>query len=395
MTFRDDLVLIGWLSTLAPESALLPGAGPLAVAAARGAFPAGDGLDEGLANCLRRSAATAMLQCFEPAAAAHAQQAVMARKDAFRAALDRHEPALVVIAGLIAEVEGLGKFANRIAPSVIEAFRVQGRDLFPREESGGARLAIGVLEALLAGADPHGRYAVERELASLHQRAGDPGRAAELRGAEDGFSSLDAADQSAGRGDMDQARQHLGRAQRLFERAGLLAGLAAVKRREAALLDPPDRIPLLLDAVRLSRSVPDDHRGVVEGLEELSRAFAESGRTGPAVAALGEIAGLQRAAADAVGEARALQLAGRLLCEAFGEQQEAGPGLVMLLFAADIGGTVDPVLSDLTHRYVQGFQYTLSDAEWSAVEPLFDQDRGAVVDATFARYRTRYAEELP
>lgn len=395
MTLRDDLVLIGWLSALAPEAALLPGAGPAATAAVRDAFPEGGGLDEGLANGLRRSAATAVLHGVPFERAAEAQRAVMAAREVFARALDRDEPAVVAIGSALREIDAVSAWAWRLAPSVIEAFRVQGRDLFPREETGGARFAIGVLERLLLTADPHARPQLEKELASLHQRAGDAGRAAELRGAGDGFSMLDAADQAAGRGDMDLARQHLQVAARLFSRAGQVPGIAAVRRREAALLDPPDRVPLLLEAVRLSRSVPDDHRGVIEGLEELSRAYAEDGRIGPAVAALGEVARLQRAMADAVGEARALQLAGRLLCEASGEAQEPGPGLVMLLLGADIGGTVDPVLADLTRRYVQGFQYTLSDAEWAAIEPLFDQDRSAIVDATFARYRARHAEDLP
>lgn len=395
MTLRDDLVLIGWLSPLAPESALLPGAGAAAVAAVRTTFREAAELDEGLANGLRRSAATAVLHDVPFEAAPEAQRAVMAARDVFLRALDRDEPALLAIAGVLREVDAVAPHAWRLAPTVIEVFRVQGRDLFTREESGGARLAIGVLEGLLATADPHARFVVEKELASLHQRAGDPARAAELRGAGDGFSMLDAADQAAGRGEMDLARQHLQAAALLFSRAGQLPGIAAVRRREAALLDPPDRVAPLLEAVRLSRSVPDDHRGVVEGLEELSRAYSEDGRVGPAVAALGDIARLQREAADAVGEARALQLAGRLLCEAFGEVQEPGPGLVMLLLGADIGGTVDPVLADLTRRYVQGFQYTLSDIEWAGIEPLFDQDRGAIVDATFARYRARFAEDLP
>ena len=67
----------------------------------------------------------------------------------------------------------------------------------------------------------------------------------------------------------------------------------------------------------------------------------------------------------------------------------------MLLWAADIGGSVDPVLADLTHRYVQGFQYTLTDRQWAEIEPLFDQYREAIVDVAFARYREEFSKDLP
>lgn len=392
---RDDLILVGWLSGLAPDSALLPGAGPLATAEVVSAYPDAAGLDEGLANCLRRCVATAVLQVIPPERAAEPQRAVMTRKDAFRDLLADERPLLAALSAEIGKVPALQPVAGSMAASVLDLFRLQARELFPREEDGGAARAVRVLEQLRERVDAHGRLAVEAELASLHQRAGDVARASEIRGNEDGFTWLDRADQAAGNGDMEPARAHLARARQLFERAGLVAGLAAVRRREAALMEPSDRVGVLVDAVRLSRRAPGDTRGEVEGLEDLSRAWSESGRLGPAVAALGEIARLQRQAADPVGEARALQLAGRLLCEAPGAEQDAGAGLVMLLWAADIGGSVDPVLADLTHRYVQGFQYTLSDAEWARIEPLFDQNREAVVDATFARYRHDHARELP
>lgn len=395
MAVRDDLALIGWLAALAPESAQLAGAGPRATAALAAGYREAAELDLGLANCLRRCVATAAVHHLPPSEAGPVQRKVMADKARFLAALDLEEPALVAIAGLVEAFPGLAGRGFEVAPSVLEAFRVQARELTPREDEGGARAAIGVLEAILPGVGAAARLVVERELAWLHTRAGELGRAAELRGAEDGFSFLDAADHAAGRGDMDVATAQLSRAQRHFERTGSLPGMAAVRRRRAALLEPEERPPLLREAVRLSRGAADDLRGVVEGLEELSRAYSESGQLGPAVACLGEIAALQRLAADAAGEARALQLAGRLLCEAPSEAQEPGPGLVMLLWAADIGGTVDAVLADLTHRYVQGFQYTLTDAEWAKIEPLFEEDRDTVVNRTFARFREQFAQELP
>jgi hypothetical protein len=67
----------------------------------------------------------------------------------------------------------------------------------------------------------------------------------------------------------------------------------------------------------------------------------------------------------------------------------------MLLFAADIGGSVDPVVADLVKSYVAGFSYTLTEAQFSAIEPLFDADRDALVSETFTRYRNAHASELP
>ena len=154
-------------------------------------------------------------------------------------------------------------------------------------------------------------------------------------------------------------------------------------------------LPLLLfEAIRLSRDA-NDTRGEVEGLEDLSRAYAESGRPGPAVAALGRMAKLHRAAVEPLGEARALQLAGRLLCEGYGADRDPGAGMVLLLWAADIGGTQDPVLADLTRRYIEGFQFTLSDAEFASIEAIFDRPRALVVAEVLARYERDHPKELP
>lgn len=395
MNVRDDLALVGWLTSLAPDAAHLPGAGPLASAALGALYRDPSELDAGLANCLRRCVATVAIQAVEPREAAALHRRIMGKKQLFADALGRTEPLVVAIARTIDAVEGLAGQGDKLAPLVLETFRVQARELAPREEHGGAQAAIGVLEQLRDRSDASARMAVEAELASLHGRAGAPDRAAELRGAEDGTTALDAADHAAAAGDMDIATAHLSRALKIFERQGSLAGMAAVRRRRAALLPPEERAPILKEAVRMSREATDDLRGVIEGLEELSRGYSESGNLGAAVGALGQIAEIQRAVGDAAGEARALQLAGRLLCESSAPHQDPGPGLVMLLFAADIGGTVDAVMADLVHRYVRGFQYTLTDAEWEAIEPLFEQDRAAVVDFTFARYRSEHAEELP
>jgi hypothetical protein len=395
MNVRDDLALVGWFAGLAPDAAQLPGAGPLATRALQALYRDPADLDVGLSNCLRRCVATVAVQAVDRREAPVVQRRVMARKDAFAALLTREEPLIVAIAAGIDAVEGLSGRGFQLAPVVLDTFRVQARELYPREEYGGARAAIEVLEALLVGSDAATKHVLQRELASLHGRAGEYEKAAELRGVEDGFTALDSADHAAGRDDMEAASVHLSRAQKMFERSGSLAGMAAVRRRRAALVDPEERVPVLKEAIRMSKDAGDDLRGIVEGLEELSRAWSESGKVGPAVAALGEIARIQRSVGDAAGEARALQLAGRLLCESSGAEQEPGPGLVMLLWAADIGGTVDPVLADLTHRYVQGFQYTLSDREWASIEPLFDKNRAAIVDATFARYLSRHAEDLP
>ncbi len=394
MSVRDDLVLIGWLADLAPEVAGLPGAGARATKAVRGAFRAAAQLDEALANCLRRAAATAVLQLPERVDPVEGQRALLADRAGFAALLDRDEPAVVAVAARLDAIGPTRGSGPRLAPLVLEAFRVQARDLFPREDMGGTRYALDVLEALREDADPHRRLVIERALAALHARRGEAGPAAALGGPGDGAAALVEADSAAGRGDLDAARARLGVARQRFQAAGDLAGVAAVLRREAALVEPEARPPTLREAVALARQ-GGDPAGEAEGLEELSRAFAEAGRLGPAVAALGEVARLARAAVDASGEARALQLAGRLLCEAPAGQDEPGRGLVMLLHAADIAGSVDPVVADLVRRYVTGFQYTLDDVRFARIEPLLDRDREEVVEEAFADYRRTHRLELP
>lgn len=386
---RDDLVLVGWLSKLAPESSLHPDSGACATAAVRALFPTAESLDDALANTLRRSLATVLVE--EPRWVLH-QPEVIDDKARFRPALDSTEPASVVLQRLAASFPALAPDAARIALLWVPTFRVQARDILPHDDRAGLLAAVAALTELSTRA-PSAQ--VGRELASLHQRLGNVAIASELRGPDDGQAVMDLADHAAQAGDMARAKDLLARAQVLFSRAGLIAGMAAVKRREAALLDPEGRVAVLFDAIRLSRDARNDQRGEVEGWEDLSRAYSEQGRIGPAVAALGRMAKLHRAGAEALGEARALQLSGRLLCEAFGKERDTGAGMVMLLWAADIGGTQDPVLADLTRRYIEGFQYTLSDSEFAEIEGVFERPRQKVVDDAFARYEREHQDELP
>ncbi|MDP2316112.1 MAG: hypothetical protein Q8P41_24660 [Pseudomonadota bacterium] len=394
MSVRDDLALIGWLAALAPEAAATPGGGARAIAALLGVFREAAQLDVALGNGLRRAAATAVLQMPERVDPIDAQRAILADRAGFAALLDRGEPALVAVA---AHLDGLAPTRGRgarLAPLVLDAFRVQSRDLFPREDMGGIGLAIGVVEALARGADPHRRLQLERELAALHGRRGAPDAAAAIAGAGEGGTALLEADALAARGELDAARARLAEARRRYEAAADLAGIGAVLRREAALVGPEDRVELLRKAIVLAREAGDPS-GQAEGLEELSRAYAETARMGAAVAALGEVARLARLRVDAAGEARALQLAGRLLCEAPSGEDDPGRGLVLLLHAGDIAASVDPVVADLVRRYVTGFQYTLNDRQFAEIEPILDEVREDVVGETFARYRTEHPEALP
>ncbi len=392
---RHDLILIGWLSRIAPEASQHPAAGACATAAVRALFPSAagsagtDALDEALANALRRSLATVLVE--QPRWVLH-QPAVLDERARFRAALDNSEPALLALVGIVRSFPALAKDAGAIAALWMPTFRVQARDVLPHDDRNGVLAAIAAVQAILEVGPPSAQ--VERELASLHQRVGDSGAASALRGPDDGQSVLELADLAASSGDMERARELLVRAQTLFSRAGMLPGMAAVKRREAAIVAPEQRIPVLFEAIRLSRDA-NDTRGEVEGLEDLSRAYAESGRPGPAVAALGRMAKLHRAAVEPLGEARALQLAGRLLCEGYGADRDPGAGMVLLLWAADIGGTQDPVLADLTRRYIEGFQFTLSDAEFASIEAIFDRPRALVVAEVLARYERDHPKELP
>lgn len=386
-TLRDDLILIGWLSAVAPEASQHPDAGRCATAAVRALFRTPEALDEALANTLRRSLATVLV---EQPRWVLSQPEVLDARTRFLSALDSTVPAMSALIGIIQAFPALAPDAAAIATLWVPTFRVQARDVLPHDDRAGYLAAVSAVESLGA----HDAQ-INRELASLHQRAGNTASASALRGPDDAQSVMDLADNAASKGDMLRAKELLARAQTLFARSGMLAGMAAVKRREAAMVTPEERPAMLFDAIRLSRDARNDHRGEVEGWEDLSRAYSETGRIGPAVASLGRMAALHRAAAEALGEARALQLGGRLLCEGFGESRDPGAGLVMLLWAADIGGSQDAVLADLTRRYIEGFQYTLSDAEFTRIEPIFDRPREEVVRETFARYEHAHREDLP
>ncbi len=394
MNLREDLVLIGWLAELAPAAAATPGAGAAAVTALQGRYPSARALDDALVNCLRRAAATAVLQEPEGLDPIAAQRAILLDRDGFPPSLDRTEPAVVAVARLLDALPATRGRGARLSPPALEAFRVQSRDLFPREDMGGAALALAVIQGLSAVADPHRRLALEREEAALQARVGASVRAAELRGPRDGRTFLQQADTASEAGGISAAEAALVTARDLFAAAGDLAGLAAVSRRKAALLSPSDRVGPLFEAVRLARQAKDT-RGEAEGFEELSRAYSETGRRAAAIAALGALARLARAAVDPAAEARALQLAGRLLCEAPAGEDDPGAGIVLLLRASDIGGSVDAVIADLVRGYISGFQYTLSDARWAEIEPLLDADRADTVAAVFARYAVASTEPLP
>lgn len=211
---------------------------------------------------------------------------------------------------------------------------------------------------------------------------------------ETGRSLLESADTAAEAGREDEARSLLRAARFLMQREGDLAGLAAVMRREARTLDEAGRVAALREAVRIAARA-DDVVGQVEGLEDLSRDHADAGRVGPAMALLGEIVRLQRARRDRAGEVRAVLLGGRLLCEAWGDAKDPGAGLVLLLWAEEAARRIDDSLARMTKTYIEGYSYTLSPAEFAAIEPMFDLDRLAVIDATFARFQHEHPETLP
>ena len=165
-------------------------------------------------------------------------------------------------------------------------------------------------------------------------------------------------------------------------------------RREASLLDPGLRADALREAVRLARR-SGDSVGEVEGLEDLARDAGTSGKAGTSVALLAVAAGVQAARADRAGFVRAVMLAGRTLCEAWGPDRDVPSGMVMLLWAESEARRFDDTLGRLLKDYLTGFQYTLSEAEFAEVEPFLALDPRAVVDATLARYMEVHREELP
>lgn len=385
---------------------MCPGAGPRATAAVVARFREARALDDALANSLRRAAATAVLHEPERVDPVEAQRAILADRRRFRAALDRDDAAIVVVAEVLGEVlsplpvagggrkpgptAGAVHLGARLAPATLEAFRVQVRDVFPREDMGGVALALGVIDALLPAVDVHRRVGLEAERARLAARV-RPERGAPIErtaAPNDGQGWLAEADRRAADADWSAVGAALANARRAFETAGDLSGLAAVLRRDASLAalageGVDTREALLREAARLARAA-GDRAGETEALEDLSALYAEHARERDAVAVLGAIARRAREDVDAAGEARALQLAGRLLCEAPHGRDDPGRGLVVLLFAADLAASVDPVVADLIRRYITGFQYTLSDAQFAAIEPMLDRDREAVVAELFA-----------
>ncbi len=210
----------------------------------------------------------------------------------------------------------------------------------------------------------------------------------------DASERLAAADAAAAAGRFDECRRALRDARMAANGAGDLRALSAVMRREASLLEPEARGGLLVEAARLAHRA-GDVVGEVEALEDLSRDWLTAGRTGAAVALLGRCAERQAGRLDRAGYIRAAMLAGRALCEAWGPSREVPAGMAMLLFCEREAGRIDDSLARLLRDYLSGFQYTLSDAEFAAVEPWLELDGKAVVDATFARYVEEHRSELP
>jgi hypothetical protein len=134
--------------------------------------------------------------------------------------------------------------------------------------------------------------------------------------------------------------------------------------------------------------VADDTR-FLEALDARADALAQAGRIGDAVAVLGEVARRCRQRGDAMGEARAVQRAGQRLCEA--ADPDPAIGIVMLLHAAELAEPEDDMFSDLVRNYVAGYQYTLTDAQFAALEPLLEREPAEVVAEAFARYRASAA----
>lgn len=205
---------------------------------------------------------------------------------------------------------------------------------------------------------------------------------------------LSLADEAGQSGRANEARRLLRDARFAATREGSLVVLSAVMRREASLLPATERLPVLLEAARLAHR-GGDAVGRVEALEDASREHADAARPGPAVALLGMCTEIQRERRDKSGMVRAVLLAGRVLCEAWGAQKDIPAGMVMLLWAEDAGHAVDEGLARMVRGYLEGYQYTLSPEEFAEVEPFLELDRMAVVDATFARYMHAHAAELP
>lgn len=214
-----------------------------------------------------------------------------------------------------------------------------------------------------------------------------------MSSATDAIRLLKNADELAARGHREGAQALLKDARQAFQAQGDPGGVAAVMRREALMLYGKEGIPLLQEALKLARQA-QDKIGELESLEDLSRCYSEANQAGAAVAILGQLWKAAGQRQDRPLQARALSLAGRQLCEAWGKERDMVNGLGLLLHASRMQQQFDMDLALMTEDYITGVQYLLSPADFRELELLAGLDIHALADAIFLKISLAHPEVL-
>lgn len=391
-TTLDGLVLRCWLRPLAPHLVHHPDT-PIASMAADTVetliprYGDQEVLSTAMAAAVRRAAARGLpeLRLYtDPRDLLAAVEAVQQADAVFVRAMTEPGPMERALAMAIDSVEVVTGLGSLLVPHTLRWLSLEAREVLPMVGVDGLEIAAELLEKWMPTLPETVQSAASRDLGSLLS----------LLGRRD-----DAREQFASVG--DTARVLLEECDEALEDgawplASALASLcaraateteqpilaAAARRRQSSSAerqgDHVSAVHHMRASLGISRSAQDP-RAEAAALEELSRLAADQGNRDEAVAWLGQVWSLQRREGVSAGEERALRLAGRLLTEG----GEPGPGLVMLLAALDLAEERDPHTAHGIRQYIVGFQYTLTDAEFTQLEPMFAAAREPIISAAF------------
>ncbi|GEM_PF-5529192 len=386
MTVLDRLVLSGWLRPLAPRVAESEGCTGLSVRATAALAPSYGGraeLSASVGACLRRAICAGLANAGARGDPRQQQKRVLQGERAVLHWLDQ-----------VAELTSMSELLQtlrvpsdeRVVAETLEAWEHVAGEVLPRSGPLGLATLIDLLEDALPGLDGDSAAGARRDLAGAYSLQGDRQRAiAGFEACGDRARELlERADLALESGSIAQAESLASQALATSEDAPT-RGAAHRKLGSAATRD--GRFDEAEDHFRaaLSACGEADLRGRAEALEELSELAARLGQIDRSVALLGELRRVARQRVDLTDEARALSMAGRLLCE----RGKPGEGLVMLAQAKEWSDLQNPELAELIEQYVVGFQYTLSHAEWEQIQPLLEGARTPLIEKAFAAARCR------
>jgi tetratricopeptide (TPR) repeat protein len=398
MRTLEALVLRCWLRPLTPRLIHHPDA-PLAALAADAVSrlsPRYGGeavLSAAMAAAVRRAAARSLpdLRLYtDPKDLLAATEALRDQEGPFLALMDAPPPLERALQMALDSVEVITGLGGPLVPHTLRWLPLESREVLPLIGPEGLEAVRELLEAWLPRLTPGAREAAERDLGSALSLLGrrEDARARFEAVGDTARVLLEECDAALEAGQWPLASALATLCVRAAEETEQPVLAAAALRRQSSAAERQGDYPSASHHMRGSLSVARrsaDHRAAAAALEELSRLAADQGHRDEAVSLLGEVWMLQRREDLAAGEERALRLAGRLLAES----GEVGPGLVMLLAALDLAEARDPHTAHGIKQYIVGFQYTLTDAEFSKVEPFFSEEREPIIIAAFAAAAAR------